>query len=59
MVYREAAEAIRTPEHRAKATWPARSRRAHDALGAATTSPDPSLIPFRNFRNCKTPKIVN
>jgi hypothetical protein len=26
---------------------------------AVTTSPGSSLIPFRPFRNCKTPKIVN
>jgi hypothetical protein len=59
VVYREAVEVVRTPEQCADATWPVRSRHARDALGAATTSPGSNLIPFRLFRNCKTPKIVN
>jgi hypothetical protein len=59
VVYREAAEAARTSVQREDSTWPERSRRARDALGASTTSPGSNLIPFRLFRNCKTLKIIN
>jgi hypothetical protein len=55
VVHREDTEAS---VRRSKAGKP-RGQRGPDALGAVTTSPISSSIPFKPFRNCKTPKIAN
>jgi hypothetical protein len=64
VVYREAAEAVRTPEQCADATWPARSRtrlcaRHAGARHGNTSDQIQFTIQFSKFRNSKNYQVKN